>query len=66
MLKAQIWTIDNCPYCVRAKKLLDLKGIEYEEKQGFHPDWKSVPYILVDGEPIGGFTEFAQFCRNLK
>jgi glutaredoxin len=64
-MKAKIWTIDNCPYCVRAKRLLDLKGIEYEERQGFHPDWKSVPYITVNGEEIGGFTEFAAYCRKL-
>jgi len=63
-MKATIWTIDKCPYCVRAKKLLDLKGIEYKEMLGFHPDWKSVPYITLDGEPIGGFTELARFLRN--
>jgi glutaredoxin len=63
-MKAQVWTIENCPYCVRAKKLLDLKEIEYEEMLGFHPDWKSVPYITFDGEPIGGFTELARFLRN--
>jgi glutaredoxin len=63
-MKAQVWTIENCPYCVRAKKLLDLKGVEYKEMSGFHPDWKSVPYIILDGEPIGGFTELARFLRN--
>jgi glutaredoxin len=63
-MKAQIWTIENCPFCVKAKKLMALKGIEYEERQGFHPDWKSVPYITINGEEIGGFTEFAQFCRK--
>lgn len=64
-MKVQIWTIENCSYCAKAKKLMKLKGIEYEERQGFHPDWKSVPYITIDGEGIGGFTEFAQFCRKL-
>ena len=64
-MKAQIWTIENCPFCVRAKRLLDLKGIEYEEIQGFHPDWKSVPYLVINGEGIGGFTEFAAYCRKL-
>ena len=64
-MKAQIWTIENCPFCLRAKKLMALKGIEYEERSGFHPDWKSVPYIVLNGEGIGGFTEFAAYCRKL-
>ncbi len=65
-MKAQIWTIPNCKFCIKAKKLMDLKGIEYKERQGFHPDWRTVPYVIIDGGPIGGFTEFASFCRNLK
>lgn len=64
-MKAQIWTIENCPFCTKAKKLMALKGIKYEEMSGFHDDWKTVPYITVDDKPIGGFTEFAAFCRKL-
>lgn len=44
---------------------MELKGIEYEEKSGFHDNWKTVPYIIVNGEEIGGFTEFAAYCRKL-
>lgn len=64
-MKARIWSIDNCPYCIKAKKLLKLKGIEYEERSGFHPDWKTVPYIELDDQVIGGFTELARFLRTL-
>ena len=63
-MKAKIWTMERCPFCVKAKKLLDFQGIDYEEIQGFHPSWKSVPYIQIDGEPVGGFTELAQFLRR--
>ena len=63
-MKATIWTIENCPYCIKAKKLLALKGIDCKEMQGFHPDWKTVPYIELDGQVIGGFTELARFLRN--
>ena len=63
-MKAQIWTIENCSYCIKAKKLMVLKEIEYKERSGFHPDWKSVPYIEIDGAAIGGFTELAKFLRN--
>ncbi|MCF7200462.1 glutaredoxin 3 [Pseudomonas oligotrophica] len=38
MPKVVIYTTAWCPYCVRAKALLDSKGVAYEE-------------IAVDGEP---------------
>ena len=64
-MKATIWTIDNCPFCVKAKKLIALKGIEYEEMSGFHDNWQTVPYITINGEEVGGFTEFVAYCRKL-
>ena len=64
MPRATIWTIPNCPFCIKAKKLLDLKGIEYEEIEGFHEDSPTVPYIKLDGEPIGGFTELTRYVRS--
>lgn len=30
-MKAEIYTKENCPYCVRAKELLAIKKIEYRE-----------------------------------
>ena len=30
-MKAEIYTKDYCPYCVKAKDLLNTKGIEYTE-----------------------------------
>ncbi|MGA1718448.1 MAG: glutaredoxin domain-containing protein, partial [Aquiluna sp.] len=53
-----------CPWCVRAKKLLELMGVEYEEVSGKHPDWPTAPYIILDGNPIGGFTELANHARS--
>ena len=64
-MKAKIWTIPNCPYCVKAVKLLNFKGIEYESLPGPVDKWPTSPYIEVDGEVIGGFTELARFVRNL-
>jgi glutaredoxin 3 len=63
-----MYTTQWCGYCVRAKALLDGKRLEYEEilldedpnfRQKLHEltgGW-TVPQILIDGEPIGGFTE---------
>jgi glutaredoxin 3 len=64
-----------CGYCVRAKTLLEGKKIEYEEilldddpnfRQTLHDltgGW-TVPQILIDGEPIGGFTELWRLDRS--
>jgi glutaredoxin 3 len=59
-----IWT--TCPFCIKAKKLLDSKGTQYTE---YNLDGdeagrskmaertggrKSVPQIFIDGNYIGG------------
>ena len=31
-MKAVVWSKPACPYCEKAKNLLKMKGIEYEEK----------------------------------
>lgn len=59
-----IHTIPNCPWCLRAKALLDALNMEYEEIQGKHPDWPTAPAIVVDGILIGGFTELARHVRT--
>ncbi len=63
-----------CGYCVRAKTLLDSKGLAYEEialdddpafRQTVHDltgGW-TVPQILIDGVPIGGYTELWRLDR---
>jgi glutaredoxin len=71
-MRAEIWTKENCPYCVRAKALFNQKGVEYEEKiigrdttreQLLErvPHAKTVPQIWLDGEYIGGYTELVSF-----
>lgn len=63
-MTAIINTLPNCRWCQKAKKLLDLKGIEYTEVNGKVDHFPTVPYIEVDGEAIGGFTELAAWCRK--
>lgn len=70
-----MYTTDRCGYCVRAKALLDRKGVAYEEieltddpalRQILHEltgAW-TVPQIVIDGEPIGGFTELWRLDRS--
>jgi len=70
-----MYTTRWCGYCVRAKILLDSKGIEYEEidlDEDPHFRQKlldltggwTVPQILLDGDPIGGYTELWQLDRT--
>ena len=70
-----MYTTRWCGYCVRAKTLLESRGIEFEEIEldddpGFRQrlmeltgGW-TVPQILIDGRPIGGYTELWQLDRS--
>jgi glutaredoxin 3 len=75
MPRIQMYTTRWCGYCVRAKALLDARGLEYEEislddDPAFRQhlldltgSW-TVPQILIDGRPIGGYTELWQLDRS--
>ena len=74
MVRIEIYTTRWCGYCVRAKALLDGKGLEYEEiRLDDDPSFRSrlldltggwtVPQILIDGKPIGGYTELWQLDK---
>ena len=66
MAKVEIFTKWGCPYCVRAKALLDRKGVAYEEYDitmggpkrdemlARVPGASTVPQVIVDGVPLGG------------
>ena len=75
MARIRIYTTRWCAYCVRAKALLDSRGYEYEEVsldddpafrrrlQELTGGW-TVPQILIDGAPIGGYTELWRLDRD--
>jgi len=74
-MKALIYTKTNCAYCVKAKTLFSIKGIEYTEtvigedimREDFvslFPDQKSVPLIFIDGERIGGYDDLTKYLDN--
>ena len=77
MNKVQIYTSNYCPYCIRAKQLLDSKGVEYNEvnldknpekrletMQMFN--WRTVPIILIGDELIGGYDQLVSLERSKK
>jgi glutaredoxin 3 len=64
--KVEIYTKWGCPYCVRAKALLDLKGVTYtevdvtlggkvrEDMVRRVPGANTVPQVLVNDQALGG------------
>lgn len=75
MAKVEIYTKWGCPYCVRAKALLDGKGVAYQEHDvtmGGEPRAEmvrrvpgamTVPQILVDDQPLGGCDDIHALDR---
>jgi glutaredoxin 3 len=73
--RIRMYTTRWCGYCVRAKRLLEGKGLPYEEinldedpafRQRLHEltgNW-TVPQILIDERPIGGYTELWRLDRT--
>ena len=74
-MKAIVWSKDNCTYCDQAKKLLEEKGIEFEEKKIGHgytlenllevvPNARTAPQIFLDDNYVGGFMELKEKMIN--
>jgi glutaredoxin 3 len=75
MARVQMYTTAWCGYCVRAKALLEAKRIEFDEinlddDRDFRQKlldltggW-TVPQILIDGRPIGGYTELWRLDKS--
>ena len=68
MKPVTIYTTQTCPYCVRAKRLLQKKNVPYEEVDVSWDDDKrmqlmqrtgrrTVPQIFIGDEHLGGADE---------
>ena len=68
-MKVEIYSKPQCPFCVQAKALAEREGYELTYKmldEDFDretlmetfPGARTFPQIIVDGNKIGGFTEF--------
>jgi glutaredoxin 3 len=75
MARVRVYSTRWCGYCVRAKALLESRGIEYEEiSLDSDPAFRrnlfdltggwTVPQILIGGRPIGGYTELWRLDRE--
>lgn len=74
--QVEIYTWRTCPFCIRAKALLDSKGVEYTEyaidgdeaarsqmaeKTGGK---RSVPQVFIEGEHVGGCDDIHALDRR--
>lgn len=78
MPTVEIYTKPFCSYCYRAKRLLDSKGIEYQEHEIYYggPERQdmidrtggrtTVPQIFVGGQHVGGCSELMELERQGK
>jgi len=70
-MQIKMYTKSYCSYCYAAKNLLVKRGLAYEEislsdnaiaAQEMHDltGGSTVPQILINGRPIGGYTELIE------
>ncbi|TMJ14283.1 MAG: glutaredoxin 3 [Alphaproteobacteria bacterium] len=76
MVRVKIYTKFGCPYCARAKRLLEDKGVQYEETDinstagareemlGLSNGRTTVPQIFIDGRHVGGSDDLAELERS--
>ena len=75
MPEIRLYTTQWCGYCVRARMLLEARGLAFEEvsldddpafRQTVYDlgqRW-TVPLVTIDGGPIGGYDELAALDRS--
>lgn len=76
MAQVEIYTKFYCGYCFRAKRLLDAKGVAYEEYEISADAQKraemihrahgrtTVPQIFVNGRHVGGSEDLYELDRS--
>ena len=75
--KVTVYTTSYCPYCTRAKRLLEKKGVTFEEIDAEGGDslraWleektgqRTVPQIFVGDRSLGGFSDIDALDRQGK
>lgn len=69
MPKVVMYTTASCPFCIRARNLLEKKGVEYtdyrvDDNPDLRPEMEklaggltSVPQIFIDDFHVGGFDD---------
>lgn len=77
-MKAEVYSRDNCPYCVKAKYLLTQRGIQFEEisaidfrsqlfervEEATGAPPRTVPQIWVGDEYVGGYDQLVEYFER--
>lgn len=77
MQLVELYSKENCGYCVAAKQLLEqnniaftqqILGIDYTREMILerYSDATTFPVVVVDGMYIGGFHQLRQMVESLK
>ena len=68
IMNIKIYTSSGCFYCEQMKELCNRADLDYEpieipseELSALYPKAMSYPYVIIDGEEIGGLVEAAKF-----
>jgi glutaredoxin 3 len=72
--KVVIYATAWCPYCIKARSLLEGKGIDYTEiRVDLEPEqraimfdksgYRTVPQIFIGDQPIGGYDDLVRLER---
>lgn len=75
MTEVKIYSKDECPWCDRAKSLLEFHDVKFNEiKIGRDitrdeflkqvPNVRTVPQIFVNGTRLGGFDDLSTAMKN--
>jgi len=77
MKHVTIYTTPVCPYCIKAKKLLEQKGVPFDEIDVSNEEARetmirrsggrrTVPQIFIEGFHVGGCDDLYAFEREGK
>jgi glutaredoxin 3 len=78
MKKVTIYTTQGCPYCIKAKKLLEDKGVKYYELRiDLNPELaieavtksggrRTVPQIFIGDHHVGGSDDLYALEKDKK
>ena len=78
-MNIQIYSKEQCPYCDMAERLAQkfvqesehkyekfMLGVDFDREKMLEmfPTARTFPQIKIDGESIGGYTEFERIIRD--
>ncbi len=78
MNKVEIFTSQSCPYCIKAKKLLRILNLKYDEydvsdnfegvvaelERRFGKKIMTIPQIIINDKYVGGFDDLNALYKS--